>query len=52
MPDVRGCHLPDDLLYDVENNIWYQEQGDGTVKIGMTAVAAAMAASSPVLPKA
>lgn len=43
MPDVRGCHLPDNLLYDVENNIWYQDQGNGTVKIGMTAVAAAMA---------
>lgn len=43
MVDVRGCHLPDDLLYDVENNIWYQDQGDGTVKVGMTAVAVAMA---------
>ena len=43
MPDVRGCHLPDNLLYDVENNIWYEDQGDGTVKIGMTSVAAALA---------
>ncbi|MAH85629.1 MAG: glycine cleavage system protein H [Rhodospirillaceae bacterium TMED8] len=43
MPDVRGCHLPDHLLYDVENNIWYEDQGDGTVKIGMTSVAAALA---------
>ena len=43
MPDVRGCHLPENLLYDVENNIWYDDQGDGTVKIGMTAVAVAMA---------
>jgi hypothetical protein len=23
------------LLYDVENHIWFQEQGDGTVKLGM-----------------
>lgn len=43
MATVRGCELPDDLLYDVENNIWYRDNGDGTVTIGMTAVAAAMA---------
>ncbi len=43
MPTVRGCTLPDDLLYDVGNNIWYRENGDGTVTVGMTAVAAAMA---------
>jgi glycine cleavage system H protein len=43
MPDVRGCHLPDDLLYDVDNHIWYRELADGTVKLGMTTVATAMA---------
>ena len=43
MPSVRGCNLPDDLLYDVDNHIWFKEQGDGTVKIGMTAIATAMA---------
>lgn len=43
MPSVRGCNLPDELLYDVDNHIWFQEQGDGNVKIGMTAVATAMA---------
>lgn len=43
MPTVRGCNLPDELLYDVANHIWFREQGDGTVKIGMTAVATAMA---------
>ncbi|MEM7430176.1 MAG: glycine cleavage system protein H, partial [Pseudomonadota bacterium] len=43
MPIVRGCHLPDELLYDVENHIWFQETGDGNVKLGMTAIAAAMA---------
>jgi glycine cleavage system H protein len=43
MPDVRGCHLPDDLLYDVENHIWFREQDDGNVKLGMTTVATAMA---------
>ncbi len=43
MPTVRGCNLPDDLFYDVANNIWFREMGDGTVKLGMTAVATAMA---------
>ena len=43
MPDVRGCPLPDDLLYDVDNHIWFKEVGDGTVRIGMTTVATAMA---------
>jgi glycine cleavage system H protein len=35
--------LPDDLLYDVENHIWFTEVGDGTVKLGMTTIATAMA---------
>jgi len=43
MPNVRGCHLPDELLYDVENHTWFTEVGDGTVRIGMTSIATAMA---------
>ncbi len=43
MPNVRGCNLPDELLYDVENHTWFKELGDGTVRIGMTAVATALA---------
>ena len=43
MATVKGCNLPDDLLYDVENHIWFKELGDGTVRVGMTAVATAMA---------
>jgi glycine cleavage system H protein len=43
MATVRGCNLPDDLLYDVENHVWYRELGNGNVRIGMTAVAAALA---------
>ncbi len=42
MPEVRGCKLPDDLLYDVDNHIWFRELGDGNVKLGMTTVATAM----------
>ena len=43
MANVRGCSLPDNLLYDVENHIWYQELDDGNVRLGMTTVATAMA---------
>lgn len=43
MANVRGCNLPDELLYDVDNHIWYQETGDGNVRLGMTTVATAMA---------
>lgn len=43
MAKVRGCNLPDELLYDVDNHIWYRETGDGNVRLGMTAVATAMA---------
>ena len=43
MAQVRGCNLPDDLLYDVDNNIWYRENDDETVTVGMTAIAGAMA---------
>ncbi len=43
MPVVKGCNLPDELLYDVDNHIWFQEQADGNVKLGMTMIATAMA---------
>jgi len=43
MPTVRGCHLPDELYYDVENHIWFKEEPDGTVRLGMTTVATSMA---------
>ena len=43
MATVRGCELPDELLYDVPNHIWFKELDDGTVRIGMTTVATAMA---------
>jgi glycine cleavage system H protein len=43
MAEVRGCRLPDEFLYDVENHIWFQEVEDGNVRLGMTSVATAMA---------
>lgn len=47
MADVRGCHFPDDLLYDVPNQVWYQPLAVGTVRAGLTSVATAM--SGPML---
>ena len=43
MANVRGCELPDELLYDVENHTWFKELDGGQVKVGMTTVAAALA---------
>ena len=43
MAVVLGCELPDELLYDVENNMWYLENDDGTLTVGMTSVAVGMA---------
>lgn len=43
MPVVRGCNLPDDLFYDVPNNLWYRPEADGTYTVGMTMIATAMA---------
>jgi len=43
MPNIRGCNLPDDLLYDVDNHIWFREISDGNVQLGMTTVATALA---------
>jgi len=34
MATVRGCNLPDDLLYDVQSHIWFHEVGDGNLKVG------------------
>jgi len=43
MANVRGCNLPDELFYDVENHTWFQEMPDGNVRLGMTTVATALA---------
>lgn len=43
MANVKGCNLPEDLFYNVENNVWARREADGTVVIGMTAYAAQLA---------
>jgi glycine cleavage system H protein len=40
MVTVQGSEFPDDLLYDMDNQIWYQPLGDGTTRAGFTAWAA------------
>lgn len=43
MGAVRGCEIPEDLKYNVENNVWARQESDGTVTIGMTSYAASLA---------
>lgn len=43
MATARGCVFPDELFYDVSNNMWYREEADGAVVAGMTMVAVALA---------
>lgn len=42
MGTVRGCNIPDDLYYNVENNVWARREDDGTVVIGMTSYACSL----------
>ncbi len=43
MITVRGCAFPTHLLYDVKNHVWYERLGDGSFRVGMDAVAVALA---------
>jgi len=43
MGTVRGCEIPEDLMYNVENNVWLRKEDDGTVTIGMTSYACSLA---------
>lgn len=42
---VRGCRFPTHLLYDVAHHMWYRPEGDGLVRLGMTAVGPALASN-------
>jgi glycine cleavage system H protein len=39
---VRDHDFPEHLLYDVENQIWYEPLSDGTLRTGFTTWAAAL----------
>jgi glycine cleavage system H protein len=42
MANVRGCELPDDLYYEVEDNVWARREADGTLVVGMTSYACSL----------
>lgn len=43
MGAVRGCDIPEDLMYNVENNVWCRDEGNGVVTIGLTSYACSLA---------
>lgn len=42
MTIVQGYEFPENLLYDIENQIWYTPLTDGTLRAGFTAWSAAL----------
>ncbi|OGO10414.1 MAG: hypothetical protein A3K46_01940 [Chloroflexi bacterium RBG_13_60_9] len=40
MTTVRGCNLPEDVFYLIEKHVWAKPVDGGSVRVGMTAVAA------------
>ena len=42
-PEMRGCLIPKNLHYRVDDHTWVRVQEDGTVWVGMTDVAQTMA---------
>lgn len=40
---VRGCNVPEDLHYNIENNVWARREADGTVTVGLTSYACSLA---------
>ncbi len=43
MGAVRGCNLPEDLFYNVDNNVWAKREADGNVSVGLTSYACSLA---------
>ncbi len=42
MAKVQNYDFPEHLLYDIENQIWYEDLGDGTLRTGFTPWAVAL----------
>jgi len=38
MEIYKGCKIPKELYYDIENQVWYRLEEDGTVTVGATDV--------------
>lgn len=48
--DVAGCPLPEDRLYDLENDVWWEEEPErGTARVGVLATLSAFAGPFRVL---
>ena len=43
MAELNNCILPDDLYFNVQDNIWVKDMGDETVRLGMSDIAQSMA---------
>lgn len=43
MPQIRGLSFPDELLYDIESNVWARLDPGGDLVIGVTSLAGALA---------
>ena len=43
MTAVRGCNFPDDLMYNIDSNVWAKHEADGNVTIGLTSYACSLA---------
>ncbi|GAB6065345.1 glycine cleavage system protein H [Aquifex pyrophilus] len=41
--EYRGCVIPADLYYDIENQVWFRVNEDGTVTVGVTDIGQARA---------
>ena len=41
--EILGCALPDDRLYDLENEVWWFEEPTGTARVGLMAPLVAFA---------
>jgi len=40
---IEHCEFPDDVLYDLENNVWVKVEANRTVRLGITSIHAALA---------
>jgi glycine cleavage system H protein len=43
MGAVRGCNIPEDLMYSIDNNVWVRQESDGTATVGLTSYAGSLA---------
>lgn len=42
MPQLRGCHFPDDLLYHPDDHLWFAPLDGGRYRVGVSAFGIAL----------